>query len=129
MSKTTRPWGKCECGYAATSTTDFLRHLDAHDGVTRPVDWYKLGGSKRGYAQWDDSTSVMIHRNPQTGDVRYVGSHDAKLKPGYQREYLRSLREVERFERDNGVRSEMAWFDKGSGRGFDDHHNGVKVTH
>jgi hypothetical protein len=80
-------------------------------------------------AQWNDHTSVMIHVDPKTGDIRYPGNHDAKLKPGYERQYLRSLREVERFEREHNVRSEMAWFDKGSGRGHDDEYRGKRMTH
>lgn len=86
-------------------------------------------GRPRGPAQWDDSTAVMVHVHPGTGEVRYVGSHDAKLKPGFERQYLRSLREVERFEKSHGVQSEMAWYDKGSGRGFDDEYRGRKLTH
>jgi hypothetical protein len=39
---------------------------------------------------------------------------------GYARKELTSLREVERFEKSHGVSSEVAWYDRGSGRGFDD---------
>ena len=42
-------------------------------------------------AQWDDNTSVLVHVNPATNDIRYPGRHDAKLKEGYERVYLRSL--------------------------------------
>ncbi len=85
-------------------------------------------------AQWDDRTAVLVHVTndpsvPADARVRYVGSHDAKLKPGYERRYLRSLREVEKFEREQNVRSEMAWYDKGTARGFDDEVFGNKVTH
>jgi hypothetical protein len=71
-------------------------------------------------AQWDDNTSVMVHVDPATGKVRYPGQHSARLPAGYERVYLRSLREVESFEKQHNVRSEMAWFDKGTARGHDD---------
>lgn len=41
-------------------------------------------------------------------------------KAGYVRKELPSLREIEKFESDHGVRSEIAHYDRGSGRGFDD---------
>jgi hypothetical protein len=70
-------------------------------------------------AQWDDNTAVMVHVHPATGDVRYVGRHDAKLKPGYERRYLRSLHEVDRFEREHHVANERMHFDQ-NGRGLGD---------
>ena len=37
---------------------------------------------------------------------------------GFQHRELKTLREVERFEREAGVQSEAAWFNRGSGRSF-----------
>lgn len=88
--------------------------------------WWKR---PRGPAQWDDATAVEVHINLQTGDVRYPGQVGRPVKAGYERIHLRSLREVENFERAQGVRSEMAWFDKGSGRGFDDQVGNQRLTH
>jgi hypothetical protein len=45
---------------------------------------------------------------------------DRYRQQGFQRKELSSLREIERFEKSHGVGSEVAWFDRGSGRGFDD---------
>jgi len=70
----------------------------------------------------------MVHVHPSTGDVRYVGSHDAKLKPGYERVYLRSLHDVDKFERQHGVANERMHFDR-NGRGLDDTYNGERMTH
>lgn len=70
----------------------------------------------------------MVHVDQRTGDVRYVGSHDAKLKPGYERVYLRSLAEVDRFERSHGVANERMHFDR-NGRGLDDNFRDSKMTH
>ena len=82
----------------------------------------------RGPAQWDDATAPVVFIHEQTGEPRYPGRNDAACPPGYRRQYLRSLREVERFGREHGVMSEMAHFDKGSGRGFDDYYRGEKIT-
>jgi hypothetical protein len=73
---------------------------------------------------------VVVWRNPRTGNISYPGRNDAPMperyrRLGYERVELPNLRSVERFERESaaaghGVRSEIAWYDKGSGRGFDD---------
>ena len=77
---------------------------------------------------WDDSTAVLVFKDAD-GKVRYPGRTDAPCPAGYEPVRLRSLRAVENFEREHGVRSEMAWFDKGSGRGHDDMVGGKKLTH
>ena len=77
---------------------------------------------------WDDASAVLVFKN-KDGHVRYPGQNTVPCPAGYEPVRLRSLREVERFEREHGVRSEMAWFDRGSGRGHDDYQNGRKLTH
>lgn len=125
-----KPWGKCrQCGAVLQSHLDFMQHLDSHAGVERPPDWYFSRSRQGRPAQWDDATAPLVFVNQKTGEVRYPGRHDAVPPAGYARQHLRSLREVERFEREHGVRSEMAWFDPGSGRGFDDTIFGKKETH
>lgn len=68
--------------------------------------------------------TTVVWRNPQTGKIEYPGRNDIPVPPrlaamGFERHELRSLKEVERFEKHNGVRNERAWFDKGSGKSFD----------
>lgn len=87
--------------------------------------WWKR---PRGPAQWDDRTAVMVHVNPRTGEVRYPGTHEAKLKDGYERQYLRSLHEVERFEREHGVLNHTMHYDN-NGRAIDDYIRGEKAVH
>jgi hypothetical protein len=70
-------------------------------------------------AQWDDNTAVMVHVDPATGDVRYPGQHSAKLKEGYERVYLRSLAEVNAFERKHNVATHVMHYDN-NGRALDD---------
>ena len=45
---------------------------------------------------------------------------DRLVKRGYERVEFSSLRSIEQHERQTGTRSEKAWFDSGSGRGFDE---------
>ena len=93
-------------------------------GAAMTQDWWTR--DRGSYAQWGDRDAVVVHVNndpacPDDARLRYPARNDAPLKEGYERVTLRSLREVERFERQHNVRSEMAWFDRGSGRGFDDY--------
>ncbi len=80
-------------------------------------------------AQWGDKDCVVVFRDPQTGKLKYPPRNDRPTPKGYERVEMRSLREVERFEKDNHVLSEMAWYDKGTSRGHDDTYFGEKVTH
>ena len=84
-------------------------------------------------AQWDDNTSVMVLVNndpncPSDVRVRYPGSHNCRVPTGYSRVYLRSLADVNRFERAHGVANERMHFDR-NGRGLDDTVFGERVTH
>ena len=45
---------------------------------------------------------------------------DRLKRRGYERVEFSSLHAVEQHEKQTGTRSEMAWFDRGSGRGFDE---------
>lgn len=124
-----KAWATCaDCDFQATSLVEWVKHMDSHAGVTRDDGWY-ITRHQRSYAQWDDGIAPVVFINEKTGEPRYPGRSDAVCPPGYRREHLRSLREVERFEKQQGVRSEMAWFDRGSGRGHDDEIFGVKATH
>jgi hypothetical protein len=78
--------------------------------------------------EWGDADAVLVFRDHE-GKIRYPGRTDVQPPAGYEAVRLRSLRAVEKFEKDHAVRSEMAWFDKGSGRGHDDHHGNQKLTH
>lgn len=73
----------------------------------------------RSYAQWSDKDAVVVYKKPD-GSYSYPGRNDLPTPQGCERVVMRSLREVQQFEKTSGTRSEMAWFDKGSGRGFDD---------
>jgi len=119
-------------------------HCATVTGYARPLPWpdrilhLQCGGEFE--ILWSDPTHrhtaahprerVVLWRHPKTGQVAYPGRNDAPMperyrRLGYERVELTTLRSVERFERESaalgyGVRSEIAWFDRGTGRGFDD---------
>jgi hypothetical protein len=71
------------------------------------------------------SERAVVWRDPKTGTVAYPPTNSAIMperyqKRGYEYYELPSLNALQKFERDANVRSERAWFDKGSGRGFED---------
>lgn len=74
----------------------------------------------------DPKERAVVWKHPVTGKVVYPGRNDRPMpvryrERGYERvEVGASLREVEKFEKEHNVRSEAAWFNRGSGRGFDD---------
>ena len=78
--------------------------------------WWKR--HPRDNTQWDEKDAVVVFRKPD-GSYSYPARNDKATPPGCQRIVMRSLREVERHEREAGVRSEIAHFDRGSGNGFD----------
>ena len=108
----------CECGRREVDVLcgvdDITECPDCHRAMQQ--DWLPR---VRRNAQWDDNTAVLVHIDPKTGDVRYPGRHDARLKEGYERVYLRSLDEVNRFERDHKVMVHTMHYDN-NGRALDD---------
>jgi len=66
------------------------------------------------------SERAVVYRHPLTGKVVYPPRNDQPMQPvyanaGYERVELPSLRDVERLEKQDNVRSDIAWFDKGTG--------------
>ena len=68
---------------------------------------------------------AVVYTNPATGETVYPGQNNLDMpvrykRQGFERRELNSLREIEKFEKEAGVRSEVAWFDRGTGRGHED---------
>lgn len=107
----------------------FMEVPDVHPcpqcGAAMDRAWYVL---RRERTQWDDASAVVVFRDRE-GKIRYPGRNDVPTPADCERVVMRSLREVESFEKQHGVRSEMAWYDKGSGRGFDDTYRGQDYKH
>ena len=83
-------------------------------------------------ASVDLKERAVVWENPQTGEVRYPPKNDVPIperysKVGFQRRELNSLKEIQRFEKEKGVKSEIAWYDKGTGRSFDGDYQPGKV--
>ena len=81
-------------------------------------------GTRKRYAQWSDADAVLVHMTddpsvPEDRRIRYVGSHEAKLKAGYRRVYLRNLQEVNRFEKEHRVANHVMHYDS-NGRDISD---------
>ena len=118
------------CAACAHEEADAFVDVDATRSCPKcsaPMEqvWWR---TRQRPGDWDDASAVLVFQN-QAGDIRYPGQNTARCPDGYEPVRLRSLRAVESFEREHGVRSEMAWFDKGSGRGHDDYVGGKKLTY
>lgn len=61
------------------------------------------------------SERAVVHRNLTTGKISYPPRNDTPTPAGYVREELPNLRAIHKLEAQEGVRSDVAWFDKGSG--------------
>lgn len=106
-----------------------LNQLLAEDQVTHCPEchtsmeqiWWKRTVKN---AQWSDKDAVMVLVNndprcPSDIRVRYPGQQECKVPAGYERVYLRSLQEVNRFEKQHGVANHVMHYDN-NGRALDD---------
>lgn len=123
---------RCECGRVEADVLAGEDEIaicpDCH--VAMSQDWLPR---VRHDAQWDDNTSVLVLVNndpscPSDTRVRYPGSHQCRVPAGYERVYLRSLADVNRFERDHGVVNHVMHYDN-NGRAIDDTYKGERLTH
>jgi hypothetical protein len=73
--------------------------------------------SRRERTQIDERDAVVVFRKPD-GTYSYPAVNTKPTPSGCERIVMRSRREVERHEREAGVRNEHLWFDR-NGRGFD----------
>jgi len=85
-------------------------------GIAMEQHWWKR--QSRDNTQWDEKDAVVVFRKPD-GNYSYPARNDKPTPEVCERIVMRSLREVERHEREAGVLSEIAHFDRGSGNGHD----------
>lgn len=99
-------------------------------GVPNPCPTCKALGSivylpkRQGATAFCSDETAVIWEHPGTGDTKWPGRSDVAMparyqQQGYVRRESRSDADYARLERDKGVLSERRWFDKGSGRSFD----------
>lgn len=87
---------------------------------------YGQGTLAGGNAQWSDRDMILVFKKPD-GEYSYPMTNSKSTPKGCERIELRSLREVESFERKAGVKNEAMHFDR-NGRGFDDTFRGEKFN-
>lgn len=71
-------------------------------------------------AGWGDRDAVVVFKKAD-GSISYPGRNDTTTPRGCERVVMRSLREVERFEKEQGVRCEAMHFNRGNGVPVIDH--------
>ncbi len=80
--------------------------------------------SKRDAAVHSSERTALFY-SAKENKFSYPGRNDQPIpdrlkRRGYERVEFSSLKSVEQHEKQTGTRSEMAWFDRGSGRSFDE---------
>ena len=109
-------WGTCRtCNQPFMSYREYAQHTPCGPFAGEDI----VVQTRRSYAQWGDADAVLVHVNPKTGDVRYPGRHNHKLKDGYEKRYLRNLQEVNKFEKEHQVANHVMHFDR-NGRDLQD---------
>ncbi len=107
----------------------FMEVPDVHPcpqcGAAMDRAWYVL---RRERTQWDASEAVVVFRKPD-GTFSYPARNDKPCPQGWERIEARSDREVAAIERMTSTRNEARWFDRGTGRGFDDQFRGRDYKH
>ena len=71
------------------------------------------------------SERTALYYSPKEKKWQYPATNNQPIpdrlrKRGYERVEFSSLHSIKQHEKQANVRSERAWFDKGSGRGFDE---------
>lgn len=90
---------------------DVLYH-DAGGGVQHPMRFVYIPLARA--AEWSDADAVVVYRKPN-GEFVYPARNDQPTPKGCERVVMKSLRAVERFERETGTRNEAIHYDRGSG--------------
>lgn len=72
------------------------------------------------HAQWGDKDAVVVFKKAD-GSISYPGRNDVATPKGSERIVMRSLREVEKFEKEQNVRCEAMHFNRGNGVEVIDH--------
>ena len=105
--------------FYVTSTPPRLRHLYRTNGTYCGGRFETVFRMRPRNAQWSDRDAVVVFRRPD-GSYSYPGHNTAATPAGCERVVMRSMREVQQFERQQGVVSHIAHYDQGSGRSADD---------
>ena len=94
------------------SRPERVLHFGADGGCMGEMDEVLLPRPRN--AAWSDRDAVVVFRKPD-GSISYPGRNDTATPRGCERITMRSLREVEHFEKQHSVRCEAAHYDHGNG--------------
>lgn len=103
-----------KCGECGKKLTEGLWPFCPHEPIR-----------SRFSTEWHPSESITVFRKPD-GTYSYPMRSDKPTPPGCERVVIRSDRELAKHEQQANVLSERRWFDKGSGKGFDDTYRGER---
>jgi hypothetical protein len=110
----------CYCPACETEHDVVCRERDhvlcTRCGIELEQHWWKR--RTQANTQWAEADAVVVFKKPD-GTFSYPAVNTKPTPEGCERIVMRSLREVERHEREAGVLSEIAHFDRGSGNGHD----------
>ena len=82
--------------------------------------WYGMGLRRAAEASVHSTERTVVFRNPKTGSIAYPGRTDVSMperyrKGGYEKVEMHSLRELDKFCKDNNLMNHKANFNDGSG--------------
>lgn len=71
------------------------------------------------------SETCVVYYSPKENKIQYPGRNDIPIpdrlqRRGYQRLEMRSIHDIQRFEKQHHVINERVWYDRGSGHGPED---------
>lgn len=108
---------KCHAVIRNYFASPWPTHLLHEDGGELEILWQS--DSPR-TATVHPSERTVIWQDPKTGQVAYPPRNDSPMPEryrtaGYQRVEFEHARDVERFEKEKGVRNEKLWYNSGNG--------------
>ncbi len=112
----------------ACTNSELLRgavlHLHGREAVPMQSRAVPIHGQRQFNTAFDKDDTAIVWQHPGTGEVRYPGRADRPMPERYAQQgfvprELRTDQAYRKFEKERGVLSERAWFDRGSGKSFD----------
>lgn len=116
---------KCERAEEILLSLDELKALPSCPcGGSREI-FYPAVDFSISFASWCLKDAVVVYENPKTGQISYPGRNDRPIPKrladaGFERKEMRSLRQVEKFEKEHKVLNQAMHYDSGSGRGSEE---------
>lgn len=115
--------GKVDTNHFFRSGKSLKKDMPKCCGIPMVILWSKAGSI---HGPCHPSETIAIWENPRTGETRYPARNDIPIPSryaaqGFIRREVRNLRDVQKLEKEKNIVSEIAHFDRGSGRGMEDY--------